>query len=173
MKRITILTLAVAGLVSMPGLFAQSTTRQPLIARASRQAAPALAMHDARGRAIALTKQRGKVVLLDFWATWCTGCKTEIPWYVEFDRTYRAKGLASIGVALDEEGWSAVSPYLTAHPISYTVVTATPAQNPAYNLAGLPVTMLLDRQGRIAVTHAGVVDRTDWESKIIALLGEH
>jgi hypothetical protein len=62
------------------------------------------------------------VVLLDFWATWCTGCKVEIPWFIEFDKAYRAKGLAAVGVAMDDEGWKKVEPYLKEHPISYTVV---------------------------------------------------
>lgn len=172
MKRIVTFALVVTGFVNLSDLSAQSAPPTLLIPKTSRQAAPALSTQDVRSRAVATTKQRGKVLLLDFWATWCTGCKIEIPWYIEFDKKYRAQGLASMGVALDEEGWSVVTPYLREHPISYPVVVANPTQNPTYNLNALPVTMLIDRQGRVAATQVGVVDKADWEAKVVALLGE-
>jgi thiol-disulfide isomerase/thioredoxin len=88
----------------------------------SRNAAPEFSLTDAKGARVRLADYKGKVVLLDFWATWCTGCKVEIPWYGEFQQKYKSKGLAPIGVAMDEEGWKLVKPYLADHPISYPVV---------------------------------------------------
>jgi thiol-disulfide isomerase/thioredoxin len=62
---------------------------------------------------IGISDYRGKVVLLDLWATWCGGCKLETPWYMEFDEKYREQGLAVIRVSMDENGWKAVKPFLT------------------------------------------------------------
>src|SRR5216110_1635622 len=70
----------------------------------ARNAAADFALVDENGKTVKLSDLKGKVVLLDFWATWCTGCKVEIPWFIEFDKAYRAKGLAAVGVSMDDEG---------------------------------------------------------------------
>src|SRR5215469_12235696 len=68
----------------------------------ARKPAPDFSLTDANGKPVKLSNLKGKVDLLDFWATWCGGCKVEIPWYVEFQRKYGTNGLASVGVAMDE-----------------------------------------------------------------------
>src|SRR5947208_2292915 len=95
-----------------------------IAAEAPRPAAPDFRLLDDKGRTLRLSALKGRVVVLDFWATWCTGCKREIPWFEQFQRTYQTQGLSSIGVALDEEGWNVVRPFLAKHPISYSVVAA-------------------------------------------------
>jgi thiol-disulfide isomerase/thioredoxin len=77
-----------------------------------RKAAPQFALKDSSGNTIRLKNYRGKVVLLDFWATWCAGCKKEIPWFAEFQKAYGAQGLEVVGVSMDEGGWSVVKPFL-------------------------------------------------------------
>jgi peroxiredoxin len=138
----------------------------------SRNRAPDFSLTDANGAQVRLADYKGKVVLLDFWASWCTGCKIEIPWYVEFQQKYRSKGLASIGVAMDEEGWTLVKPYLAQHPISYPVVIGDlNLLQKNFGLApSLPVTLLIDRNGRIAETHVGVVEKDTFENEIRQLL---
>jgi peroxiredoxin len=140
----------------------------------SRNRAPDFSLTDARGARVRLSDYKGKVVLLDFWATWCTGCKVEIPWYVEFQQKYKSKGLAPIGVAMDEEGWTLVRPYLAQHPISYPVVIGDlNLLQKNFGLApSLPVTLLIDRNGRIAETHVGVVEKDTFEIEIRQLLQE-
>ena len=140
----------------------------------SRKPAPMLSLKDATGKSLRLSDYKGRVVLLDFWATWCTGCKLEIPWFMEFDKKYASKGLTSIGVAVDEEGWKTINPYLSGHPITYPVVLGDfDVMEKTFGLpASLPVTLLIDRQGRIAQTHAGVVERQKFEADIRLLLAE-
>ena len=147
-------------------------TASAAVAPAPRVAAPAFTLQDAAGSAITLADYKGKVVLLDFWATWCTGCKIEIPWYMEFQTKYSSQGLASIGVAMDDEGWDKVKPYLAGHPINYPIVVGDAVFGRRYHITALPVTLLIDREGRIADSHAGMVVKDAWEREIQALLRE-
>jgi cytochrome c biogenesis protein CcmG/thiol:disulfide interchange protein DsbE len=137
-----------------------------------RKPAPDFSLKDANGRTITLSAYKGKVVLLDFWATWCGGCKVEIPWYVEFDKKYRARGLAVIGVSMDDQGMKVVKPFLAQKGIEYAVVIGNEALAKKYNLESMPLTLLIDRNGRIAVSHAGVVNKDEFESRIKELLLE-
>ena len=141
-------------------------------ADASNERAPDFTRVDAAGHKVRLSKYKGKVVLVDFWATWCTGCKEEIPWYVEFADKYRKSGLAAVGVAMDDEGWKVVKPFLAEKmKITYPVVIGdTPLAQQFGGINSLPVTLLIDRQGRIAYSHIGVVDKAEFERRIQELL---
>jgi peroxiredoxin len=145
----------------------------PLVfADANSKKAPDFTRVDANGHEVRLSKYKGKVVLLDFWATWCTGCKEEIPWYVEFAAKYRKSGLAAVGVAMDDDGWKVVKPFLVEKiRITYPVVIGDNALAQQFGgIDSLPVTMLIDREGRIVYSHVGVVDRGKFESEIQELL---
>ena len=135
-----------------------------------RKIAPDFTLTDAQGKPITLSAYKGKVVLLDFWATWCGGCKVEIPWYVEFDTRYRDKGLVVIGVSLDEEGMKIVKPFLEKRHIDYPVVIGSDALGQQFGLQSMPLTLLIDRNGKIAVSHTGIVDKDNFESHIRELL---
>ena len=154
-------------------LFAASASLSAEIAKpAARKPATDFSLPGRDGKPVKLSSLKGKVVLLDFWATWCTGCKVEIPWFIEFDKTYRAKGLAAVGVAMDDEGWKKVEPYLKEHPISYTVVAGNFDAAGPYGITALPVTVLIDRAGRVAARHVGVVDKKQFEAELQQLLAE-
>ena len=134
--------------------------------------APDFTRVDAAGRKVRLSRYRGKVVLLDFWATWCTGCKQEMPWYVEFADNYKKEGLAVLGVAMDDEGWRIVKPFLAEKmKLNYPVVVGDAAIAKQFGgVRSLPLTLLIDRGGRIAYSHSGVVDKEKFEDKIQELL---
>jgi cytochrome c biogenesis protein CcmG/thiol:disulfide interchange protein DsbE len=148
-----------------------SGTRAPLQPANERQPAPQFALQDSSGKTIQLTEYRGKVVLLDFWATWCTGCKEEIPWFSAFRNTYGKRGLTIVGVSMDEGGWNILRPFLAKNPIPYPIVLGNNATAQSYHIESLPDTFLIDRNGRIAAAYtAGLVDRNDIEANIRALL---
>ena len=165
---VLVLMLAVT-VVVVPARSSSSVSAVP-----TRKAAPALSLKDANGKSIRVSDYKGRVVLLDFWATWCTGCKLEIPWFMEFQNKYQSKGLSAIGVAVDEEGWRTVKTYLAEHPITYPIVLGNvDVLEKKFKLpASLPVTVLIDRQGRIAQTHPGVIEREKFEADIQTLLNE-
>ena len=137
-----------------------------------RKAAPDFSLADAQGKAIQLSHLRGKVVLIDFWATWCHGCQTEIPWFMEFQNKYGSNGLAVVGIAMDDDGWKAVKPFLAARKINYTVVVGNKDIEKLYSVENPPVAVLIDRAGKIAEVHEGVVERESFEKQIKSLLDE-
>ncbi|SFR96819.1 Peroxiredoxin [Granulicella pectinivorans] len=146
------------------------TTPDVLIPAAQRRIAPDFTLTDNRGTPLTLSAYKGTVVLLDFWATWCGGCKLELPWYIEFDREYRERGLAVIGVSTDDDGMKIVKPFMSEWHMDYPVVIGTPVMEKSFGLGQMPLTLLIDREGRIALSHAGVVDRVDFEKHIRELL---
>jgi cytochrome c biogenesis protein CcmG/thiol:disulfide interchange protein DsbE len=138
----------------------------------TRNPAPDFTLKDAGGKPVKLSDFKGKVVLLNFWATWCGPCKIEIPWFIEFEQTYRDKGLVVLGVAMDEEGWEAVKPYMEHSKINYRMVIGDDATAQRYGgVDQLPTTFLIDREGRTAAVHVGLVSKKDYVNDITQLLG--
>jgi cytochrome c biogenesis protein CcmG/thiol:disulfide interchange protein DsbE len=144
-----------------------------LAAPNGRKAAPDFALIDSTGASVKLSALKGKVVLLDFWETYCGGCMTEIPWYVEFQNKYKRNGLDAIGVSMDEDGWKSVKPFLKKIRVNYPIVIGNPELAQQYGgLTSMPVTLLIDRNGRIADFHVGMVDKVMFEGEIRTLLQE-
>jgi peroxiredoxin len=153
------------------GIFSSCQSRMAASRLTVGSTPPDFTLQDSNGAPIKLSEYKGKVVLLDFWATWCTGCKEEIPWYMEFAKKYEHSGLAVIGVSVDQEGWTVVRPFMRDKQMNYPVVLGDDNLAKRYNLTSMPLTLLIDREGKIAVSHAGVVDKTDFENKLRRLLG--
>ncbi len=165
-----ILSFALAGCAFKPSPHSE-TGSKPLKETSKRNKAPNFNLKDADGRLVSLADYKGKVVLLNFWATWCGPCKIEIPWFVEFQKTYKDKGFTVIGIAVDDEGWEVVKPYINAKQVNYPVVVGTQWVDNAYGgIEALPTTFVIDREGRIARTHVGLVSKSDYESDIQQLL---
>jgi peroxiredoxin len=144
------------------------TTQKPV---ESRKSAPEFSLKDAEGKAVKLSDYKGKAVLLNFWATWCGPCKVEIPWFVEFEQKYKDKGFAVVGIAMDEEGWEVIKPYITEKKVNYRVLLGNDSMATLYGgVDSLPTTFLLDRNGKIANVHVGLVSKSEYENDIAALL---
>jgi len=167
---IGVLCVTLAGIAladDQPGIRAALQTPK------ERKPAAEFALEDSAGKTVKLKDYRGKVVLLDFWATWCTGCKKEIPWFAGFQNKYGAKNLAIVGVALDEDGWKVLRPFLADGHVPYEVVLGSEATAKLYGIETMPDTFLIDRKGRLAAAYkAGLVDRDNIESNIKALLAK-
>ncbi|MCX6623256.1 MAG: TlpA disulfide reductase family protein [Acidobacteria bacterium] len=135
------------------------------------KAAPDFSLRDVHGKTVKLSDYRGKVVVLNFWATWCGPCKVEIPWFMEFEQRYKDRGFAVLGVAMDDEGWTVVKPYIEAERVNYRVVVGNDEVSTKYGgVDSLPTTMIVDRQGQIAATHIGLVSKGTYEDDIARLL---
>ena len=141
-----------------------------LIEANSRKTVPDFSLADSKGNTIKPTNYKGRVVLLDFWATWCEGCKVEIPWYMEFQKKYKESGLSVVGVSVDDDGWKSVKPFLEANQVNYPVVIGDWNLAARFGITSLPVTLLVDRNGKVADFHVGMVDKDAFDREIQILL---
>jgi thiol-disulfide isomerase/thioredoxin len=136
-----------------------------------RRTAPEFSLKDSQGRPVKLSDFKGKVVLLNFWATWCGPCKIEIPWFIDFEKRYKDRGFAVVGISMDEDGWETVKPYLEEKKINYRVMIGSDALADLYGgVQSLPTSFMLDQQSRIASVHVGLVSKSTYENEIIHLL---
>ncbi|HTB13541.1 MAG TPA: TlpA disulfide reductase family protein [Bryobacteraceae bacterium] len=141
-------------------------------AEGERKPAPDFTLKDSDGKQVKLSDYKGKVVLLNFWATWCGPCKIEIPWFMDFEQTYKDKNFAVLGVSLDEDGWESVKPYIQQKKINYRVMIGTEQVAQMYGeVDSLPTTFMIDREGRVAAVHIGLVSKSDYIHDITDLLG--
>ncbi|HXN34636.1 MAG TPA: TlpA disulfide reductase family protein, partial [Opitutaceae bacterium] len=135
-------------------------------------AAPSWSLKDPEGATVSSDQFKGRVVVLDFWATWCVPCRAEIPGYIELQRKYASDGLAVVGVSVDQDGAEIVKRFMKAHGINYTVVLAGDSDiASAYgDVSSIPTTFIIDRDGRIRDRKVGMVPAADFEKRVLAVL---
>jgi cytochrome c biogenesis protein CcmG/thiol:disulfide interchange protein DsbE len=133
-------------------------------------APPDFALTDDKGEDFRLSDSFGNVVLLNFWATWCQPCKQEAPWFAEFQRTYKGDGFTVIGVAMDEDGWKSVRPFMTTLGLNYRVAIGDKTFEQKYALSTLPQTLLIGRKGRVLTRHVGITEKAQFEREIVRAL---
>ena len=133
--------------------------------------APAFALNDLDGKPVSLDEAKGKIVLLNFWATWCGPCRAEIPDLVDLQKRYRDK-LEIIALATDEDDADAVRRFVVSSGINYRVAMATDEVRIKYGgVAALPTSFVIDSQGRVVQKHVGLNDPTIYELEVKAMLG--
>src|SRR6202161_3072989 len=140
---------------------------------------PAVTFKDLRGNDVALDSLKGKVVVVNFWATWCEPCRVEIPWMIGFQQKYADKGFTILGVAMDEEGKRVVQPYVQktqfdvdAHSatMNYPIVLGNDELAEKFGgLIGFPTTIVISRDGKIQKRYIGLADEGDLDKEIKGL----
>jgi thiol-disulfide isomerase/thioredoxin len=119
---------------------------------------PELTLKDLDGKDVSLSELKGKVVLVNFWATWCEPCRVEIPWLIEINRKYAPKGLVILGISTDDEGRSVVAPFVAKErfdvngqnlPMNYRILIGNEdAEDKFGGVIGLPTSILISREGK-------------------------
>ncbi len=133
-----------------------------------------VSLPNVKGGAASLADFKGKVVLVDFWASWCSPCRQSFPWMNKLQQQYQAEGLEVVAINLDQEVELATD-FLQEVPAQFTVLLDTDAQLPGeYGVMGMPSSYLIDRNGKIRAQHIGFhSDRVKgYEDTIKALLAE-
>ncbi len=155
---------------SRPSGSAKTTPVRP---EKDRKPAPDFTLKDTDGRPVSLSDYKGKVVLLNFWATWCGPCKIEVPWFIEYEQKLKDRGFAVVGVSMDEDGWDAVKPFMQQYGVNYRMLMGNDMVAQQYGgIDALPTTFVIDREGRIASAHVGLVSRRDYDNDIETLLSK-
>jgi thiol-disulfide isomerase/thioredoxin len=129
-------------------------------------------LKDINNQDVRLASLKGKVILMDFWATWCGPCKIEIPWFIEFQKKYGSSGLQVVGISVDDT-LDKLKPFVAQMKMNYTVLQGLDhddVQDAFGPIFGVPVTLVISRDGKICARHVGLSSKPDFESAIKALL---
>jgi|HubBroStandDraft_6_1064221.scaffolds.fasta_scaffold177961_2 thiol-disulfide isomerase/thioredoxin len=188
MKTATIV-IAILAVIVIGAHFADKATRLPKTAAASltkteskdeSKPEPELTLKDLDGKDVSLESLKGKVVLVNFWATWCEPCKIEIPELIELQQEYGPKGFTVLGIAMDDEGRSAVAPFVQKEKfdtdagkskMNYPIVIGNDAAGDKFGgLLGYPTSILLSRDGKQVKHITGLITRDDIVKSIQAQL---
>lgn len=135
------------------------------------QVAPSFNLKNLEGQAVALADYKGKVVVLDFWATWCGPCKRIIPDLNKLYQAYQDRGLVVVGISVDRKPESVLPKFIKQFKISYPILIADQTVTQAYGgIKYIPTLFIIDKQGKVFDKHVGGTDYAQLEKKITALL---
>lgn len=134
-------------------------------------AAPAWKLKDLNGAEVSSEQLKGKVVVVDFWATWCPPCREEIPGYIAMAEKYAKDGLVIVGISLDQAGADVVKAFAAKHKMNYPVVMGDDAVVSAFGgIEALPTTFLIDRDGQVRDRKEGYLAKEEYEQRILRVL---
>ena len=129
-------------------------------------------LKDVNNKDVSLASFKGKVILLDFWATWCGPCKIEIPWFMEFQQKYKDRGLVVVGISSDDTQ-DKLKPFVAAQQFNYVILQGLGRDDvhDAFGpIWGLPTTFLISRDGKVCRKHMGLAPKEQFEREILGLL---
>ena len=128
-------------------------------------------LKSADGKSFELKKYRGKVVVVNFWATWCGPCRKEIPDFIEAYKKYKRKGVQFIGISVDQDGWEKVTPFVKESKINYPVVLGDSVVVANYGgVETIPQTFIIDKKGNIAYQSGMMMSLEQLDAKLKPLL---
>jgi thiol-disulfide isomerase/thioredoxin len=127
-------------------------------------------LKDMSGKTVRLSDYKGKVVLLEFWATWCPPCRASVPGLEKLHKAYKDKGLVLLAVSMDEGGWDEVQSYVKESGITYTVLKGTEDVATKYQVRSIPMMLVLNKEGKITKRYLGMGSDEDLEKDIKASL---
>jgi thiol-disulfide isomerase/thioredoxin len=171
MKKVLIIVGTVLALIGLTyyadkATRVQSTGKTTLVSDAAGKPEPDLKLKDLDGKDISLADYKGKVVFLNFWATWCDPCRVEIPWLIDMQAKYASRGFTVVGVAMDDEGKSVVAPFIAKErfdvngqqlPMGYPILLGTDeAEDKFGGILGYPTSFLISRDGKIVEKFQGL-----------------
>ncbi len=163
-KTKTLLALSAVILGACLTTFAADATDKKMVA-------PGWQLQSIEGKTVKLSDYKGKVVVLNFWATWCPPCREEIPDLVSLQKQYAAQGLVVLGVSMDQGGPAKVASFAKKYGVNYPVVMGDEKTSEAYGgIQVLPTTFIIDRKGNIVDGLQGGADRAGFEEKIKPVL---
>ena len=143
----------------------------PAVVSGQNAPAPSLALKDLKGRTVRLSDFRGKVVLVNFWATWCPPCRAEMPDLVEFQRRYRARGLQVIGITYPPNDRTEIRRFVRQLKVNYPIVLGSREARALFDEGEvLPLTVVIDREGVVRELIEGILLPEEFEQKIKPLL---
>jgi peroxiredoxin len=135
--------------------------------------APEFTLEDLDGNKISLSDYRGKVLFLNFWATWCPPCRYEIPGFIEVYKKYKDKGMEIIGISLDKTGPMSVLVFARRYKINYPVAMLTKKVYEDYGpIPAIPVTVIIDKNGRLRHRRVAYFDKQSVENWFLSLIKE-
>jgi len=135
--------------------------------------APQFTLPDINGNQVSLSDFDGKVVILDFWATWCPPCVKEVPHFIELYDEYKEQGFEMVGISLDARGANDVKPFVEKMNVNYTMLIGNQDVTKQYGgIGGIPTTFVIDKAGQIRQKYVGYREKAVFENDIKMLLNE-
>jgi peroxiredoxin len=167
-----ILVIAVAIMIASGVFVGHRRTEGQIVGDAKGQPAPDFELQDLNGKTVKLSDYRGKAVVVNFWATWCSPCKIEMPWFVDLQQRYGPEGLVVLGIAMDDSGHAEIQKFADEMHLNYPVLLGKEAVAESFgSVQFLPATFYIDRQGRVVDRVFGLVDRQEIENNVKKSLG--
>lgn len=135
--------------------------------------APQFTLPDINGNQVSLSDFDGKVVILDFWATWCPPCVKEMPHFIELYDEYKQQGFEMVGISLDQGGAADIKPFVQKMNVNYTMLIGNQDITKEYGgIRGIPTTFVIDKAGKIRQKYVGYREKAVFENDIKTLLNE-
>jgi len=152
-------------LIAMPTAGCMDRNEQP-----GAQTAPDFTLQDLNGNTVSLSDFKGKVVLLEFWTTWCPSCRAAIPGLEKLHRSYKDKGLVVLSVSMDFGGWEELKSFIAQRGITYMVLKGNDEVAAQYKLRTIPLLLIVNKEGGVAKRYLGIGSVDEMEKDIQAYL---